>query len=207
MQTPVKPFSFKRLICWDRDSHNRTMSRAIHEDMFSRTGLETHTPNNLLVGDPRLIFQEEVILKQKKARRNSKKIFTKMYENGDLKNRVAIEMDQLNFVVAKEPTEDIIDQEAKSMLEEGGKHDNLIRIGCWDVFPGGRTPLQHCAVPEKVIHDKLVDSILIHNGRLEKVRMLGGHSWGEGSQHHKVRASVKVGITGKLQKKWWRRKE
>jgi hypothetical protein len=40
-----------------------------------------------------LIFQEKIILKQEKIRRDSKKSFTKMDEDGDLKNRIGIKMD------------------------------------------------------------------------------------------------------------------
>jgi hypothetical protein len=80
--------------------------------------LETHAPNNLSVGSTRLIFQEEVVLKQWKVRRTSKKIFAKMDENGDMKNRDGIEMDQLDFVVVKEPVEEVAHREAKSTQEE-----------------------------------------------------------------------------------------
>jgi hypothetical protein len=80
--------------------------------------LETHAPNNLSVGSTRLIFQEEVVLKQWKVRRTSEKIFAKMDENGNMKNRDGIEMDQLDFVVVKEPVEEVVHQEAKSTQEE-----------------------------------------------------------------------------------------
>jgi hypothetical protein len=103
-------------------------------------------------------------------------------KESNLKNRVRIEMDQLNFVIVKEQAEEVAGWEAKSMLEEGGEHHNLIRIGCWDVFPSGRTSLQHRAVQEKVIRNKLAVFTLIHDGWLEKVWMRGGHGWGEGSQ-------------------------
>jgi hypothetical protein len=57
------------------DSHNRTMSHAIHEEMFKkasmRTGLKTHTPNNLLTSGTLLIFQEKVELKQRIVRRDT----------------------------------------------------------------------------------------------------------------------------------------
>jgi hypothetical protein len=68
-------------------------------------------------------------------------------------------------------------------------------------------PLQHYVVREKRIRNKLADFTLIHNRQLEKVRMRGGHGWGEGSQQHEVKASTKEKIAGKLEKKWRRRKE
>jgi Fe2+ or Zn2+ uptake regulation protein len=48
--------------------------------------------------------------------------------------------------VVKEFTEEIAGREAESALEKGGKHHNLICIGCGEVFAGGRTPLQHDAI-------------------------------------------------------------
>jgi hypothetical protein len=46
----------------------------------------------------------------------------------------------------KKTAEEVESWEAKSTLEERGEHHNLIHIGCWNVFPGGRMALQHGAV-------------------------------------------------------------
>jgi hypothetical protein len=73
--------------------------------------------------------------------------------------------------VIKESVEEVTGREAKFMLEEGIKHHNLCRIGCRNVFPSGRMPLQDYAVQEKMIRNKLADFILIHDGCLEKVRV------------------------------------
>jgi hypothetical protein len=59
----------------------------------TRAGLETHAPNNLTISGTRLVFQEKVILQQRKIRRNAKKCFTEMDEDGDLKNGHGIKMD------------------------------------------------------------------------------------------------------------------
>jgi hypothetical protein len=66
--------------------------------------------------------------------------------------------------VIKESTEEVASREAKSALEEGRKHHNLGRIGCRNVFPSGRMPLQNCAVLEKMIQSKLADFIFICDG-------------------------------------------
>jgi hypothetical protein len=60
--------------------------------------------------------------------------------------------------------------------------------------------LQHHAVQEKVIRNKHADFIIICNGQLEKVRIQGGHGWGEGSQQHEVRASAKAEVTGNMRR-------
>jgi hypothetical protein len=68
--------------------------------------------------------------------------------------------------VIKESAEEIIGREAESVLK-GRKYHYFIRIGCRKVFTGGRAPLQHGAVWEKVVHNKFVDLTFICDGRLE----------------------------------------
>jgi hypothetical protein len=94
-----------------------------------------------------------------------------MDKNGNLKNGNRIEMDQFDLVMMKESAEEVASRETKSALEEGRKHHNLGHIGCRNVLPSGRTPLQNCVIWKKMIRSKLVDLILICNGRLEKVRV------------------------------------
>jgi hypothetical protein len=58
-----------------------------------RVGLETHSSDNLAVSDAQLVFQEKVILEQRKIRRNTKKCLTKMDEDGNLENGIRVEAD------------------------------------------------------------------------------------------------------------------
>jgi hypothetical protein len=46
-------------------------------------------------------------------------------------------------------------------LEEGGEHHNLIGVGSRYILTGGRTPLQHLTIWEKIALDELTDLILI----------------------------------------------
>jgi hypothetical protein len=78
--------------------------------------------------------------------------------------------------VNEESAEKVTGREAESALEERGKHHNLICIGRRNIFSGGRTPLQHGAVQEKVVHNELTNLTFIHSGRLEQVWVRGGHS-------------------------------
>jgi hypothetical protein len=52
-----------------------------------------YAPNNLLVCNTQPIFQEKVIVEQRKIGRNFEKGFRKMDEDGDPRNGVRIEMD------------------------------------------------------------------------------------------------------------------
>jgi hypothetical protein len=58
-----------------------------------RAGLKTYTPNNLLVGSARLVFQEKIVLRQGNIEGNFKNCFVEMDEDGDLNNRIGIEID------------------------------------------------------------------------------------------------------------------
>jgi hypothetical protein len=82
-------------------------------------------------------------------------------KNGDMKNEVGVEVNQFNLVVIKKVVEEIADWESKSMLEEGGEHHDFIGVRSWNVLTGGRTPLQHLTVREKVAHDELTDLTFI----------------------------------------------
>jgi hypothetical protein len=45
--------------------------------------------------------------------------------------------------VVEKTTENIVGREAESTLEKGRKHHNLFGVGCSDVFPFSRMPLEH----------------------------------------------------------------
>jgi hypothetical protein len=93
-----------------------------------------------------------------------------MDENSDLTNGVRVKMKKLNLVVIQESAEEIADRETEPMLE-GGEHHNFICVGCWNVLVGGRAPLQHRVVWEKMARNKLAYLIFIRNGWLEQVRI------------------------------------
>jgi hypothetical protein len=50
----------------------------------------------------------------------------------------------------KESTKKVAGWEPKSPLK-GGKHHDFSGIGCWNVLLGGRLPLKHNVIREKVI--------------------------------------------------------
>jgi hypothetical protein len=53
--------------------------------------------------------------------------------------------------MAGKAAEEVTGRKAKSTLEEGGEHHNLFSVGCWDVLPFGRPPLEHCVIREEAI--------------------------------------------------------
>jgi hypothetical protein len=71
-------------------------------------------------------------------------------KDSDLEDRIRVQMNQFNFLMLEESAQKIASRKAKSTLE-GGKHHDLIRIGCWDIFPSSMTPLEHGVIREKVV--------------------------------------------------------
>jgi hypothetical protein len=76
--------------------------------------------------------------------------------------------------MVKKTAKEVVSREAKSSLKERREHYNLICIGCWNVFHGGRMPLQHGMVRKKVVHNQLADLTFICDGPLEQVQVQGG---------------------------------
>jgi hypothetical protein len=122
-----------------------------------------------------LVFQEEVVFEQGEVWRNPKVRLTEMDKNGDLKNRVRVQMDQLNLIVVKKSSEEIASRESKPTLEERRKHHNLVLIGGGNGFSSSGLPLQHGAIGKKVICIKFANPFFVYDRRLEDVGMRGYH--------------------------------
>jgi hypothetical protein len=69
-----------------------SLHRKVEEAGVS-VGVETHALDNLAVSGAQLVFQEKIILEQREIRWNANKCFTKMDEDGDLKNGIRVKMD------------------------------------------------------------------------------------------------------------------
>jgi hypothetical protein len=91
-------------------------------------------------------------------------------------------------------TQEIASREPESLLEEWGEHHNFLGIGCRDVLPSGRLPLEHEAIREKVILNQLEDLAFIHNRLLEHVWVGSGHDREEETLRWGIEASTGGGI-------------
>jgi hypothetical protein len=78
-------------------------------------------------------------------------------------------MDEFNLVVITEYAKEVASREAKFVLEKEREHHNLSCIGCRNIFPSGRTPLQDGTVREEVIRNEFADLTFISDWRLEKM--------------------------------------
>jgi hypothetical protein len=56
-----------------------------------------------------MVFHEEIVLEQGKFWRNPKIGFTEVDKKGDLKNRIRVEMNQLDLVVVQKAMKEIVD--------------------------------------------------------------------------------------------------
>jgi hypothetical protein len=66
-----------------------SLERSLHRKVKEST--RTYS-NNLSVGGAWLVFQKEVIFKQRKIRRNPKEVLTKMHKDNNLEDRIGIQM-------------------------------------------------------------------------------------------------------------------
>jgi hypothetical protein len=89
-----------------------------------------------------------------------------MDKDGDLKNGVLIEMNKFNLIVM-EVADEITGREYESSLEKGSHHHNFFILG-WP-------PLNHNTVRKKVLFYEFQYFPLIDKGRLELLRVRGGH--------------------------------
>jgi hypothetical protein len=142
--------------------------------------LQANTAYNFLVRGARLVFQEKIVLEQRKVGLNPKIGFTKVDKNRDLENGVRVEMNQFDLVVVQKATKEVVGGKTKPVLEEGGEPHNFICVGCRDIFVGGRMPLQHLAVWKEMACDELPDLVFISNEWLKQVWMRGSHGEGRG---------------------------
>ena len=69
----------------------------------------------------------EKVAKEGKRRRNSKEGFTKMNENGKMKDSIGGKVIQANPKIAKKPMKKSRSQEAKSSTDKGNEENNLTR--------------------------------------------------------------------------------
>jgi hypothetical protein len=99
--------------------------------------------------------------------RNPKISLIEVDKNGNLKNRVRVMINRLNLVVVQKTVKEITDWKTKPTLEEGGEYHNFICVGCQNVLTGGRAPLQHPTVWEKMAHDELVNLVFVSDRWVE----------------------------------------
>jgi hypothetical protein len=100
------------------------------------------------------------------------------------------------LIVIKESTKEITGREAESTLK-GGKRHNFICVGCRKFFAGDKTPLQHGAVWEKVVHNKFANLTFIYDGHLKQVQVWGGHGWQKGLLRWGIKAGEETEIARK----------
>jgi hypothetical protein len=64
---------------------------------------------------------------------------------------------------------EIAGEKTESALKEGKEHHNLLCVGCRDILPFGRPPMENRVIWEVMILDEFEDFTLIRNGLLEHV--------------------------------------
>jgi hypothetical protein len=83
-------------------------------------------------------------------------------------------------------------------------HNNILGIGCGDVFTFRRSPLEHLTVGKKSIDDQFEDLTLICGGLFEHLRMGGSHGAWEENLGEDSTAQGKQMESARKEEKWRR---
>ena len=83
--------------------------------------------------------------------------FAQMYKNANLKERIGVEVHELNLVELKEMAEEVASGDPESTKEKREKDHYLFFIGYCVVVPMARPPLEAFFLPDELVHGKLLD--------------------------------------------------
>jgi hypothetical protein len=78
------------------------------EEIMIRTSLDADVADYLSLDDARLIFQEEIMCEERKIWMDGEISLTQLDKDNDLKDRVWIQMNQLDLVVMKKATKEFV---------------------------------------------------------------------------------------------------
>jgi hypothetical protein len=90
----------------------------------------------------------------------------KVGKDDNLEHGIWVQMDNLDFVMIEQTTEEIASRMPKSPLEESLRNHNFIDVGSWDFFILGWPPLKNGTGRKKVVIDQLKVLTLIDGGVL-----------------------------------------
>jgi hypothetical protein len=138
--------------------------------------LDADTADDLTFGNAGLIFQEEVILEEWEVWVYGEIGLAQMNKHYSLKNRVRVQMNQLNLIVVEEAVEKFTGGKTKSTLEKGGQHHDFGSVESGDVFILSQPPLENDTWREKMVLNEFEECTLIHSWRLKHLRMRDNHS-------------------------------
>jgi hypothetical protein len=113
-----------------------------------------------------------------------------MNKNNYLKDQVRVQMQSLNLIMVEKTAEEVIGGKTKSM-QEGGEHHNFLSVGCWDVLPFGRPPLEHCTIRVEAILNQFEDFAFICDRVLKHFWVGGGHGKGKENPKRGIEGSTR----------------
>ena len=93
-----------------------------------------------------------------------------MYEDGDLSNRVGLEMSYLEPVEVKKPTEEGPHGQREALIVEGLEHDRLVRVLRREFFPVAASPFGDLLLREDAALHHVFDVALLERALLPERR-------------------------------------
>jgi hypothetical protein len=104
--------------------------------------MDADTADDLSLGSTRLIFQEEIVFEDREIRKDGGISLAQVDKDGNLKDTVWIQMNQLDLVVMKKAAKEFACWETKPALKDGGEHHYFVGVGSRNVFIFHRPPLE-----------------------------------------------------------------
>jgi hypothetical protein len=91
----------------------------------------------------RLWFEMEVVAKEVEAGFYPQEGFTEMNKNGNMENRIGVEMMELDSIVEEKAMKEIRCRKGQSVLNKILKKNNLLSPFIWSLVTSGRVPLDY----------------------------------------------------------------
>jgi hypothetical protein len=155
----------------------RKFQRKVEESTVGMS-LDTNASNHLQFGSAGLVFQKEVMFEQREIWKNGKICLTEVDKDSNLKDRIGMQMNQLDFVVMEKATKKFVGWEAKPTLEEGGENNDFVGVMRWEIFILSRSRLEDDTGREKVFVDEFEELALIDGRRSKHFRVRSSHGGG-----------------------------
>jgi hypothetical protein len=93
------------------------------------------------------------MFEQREIWKNGKICLIEVDKDNDLKDRIGIQMNQLDFVVMEKVAKKFAGWEAKPTMEEGGENNDFVGVRHGDIFILSRSPLEDGTGRGKVFAD------------------------------------------------------
>jgi hypothetical protein len=124
-------------------------------------GMSPDAAHHLSFGSVGLVFHKEIMLKWIEVWEDDNICLTEVDKDGDLKNKIWIQMNQFDFVVVEEATQKLVGWETKPVLE-GVENNDFVGFMHGNIFILSQPSLKDNTGREKVVVDEFEKLALVN---------------------------------------------